>query len=145
MNNKNRQSGLRIAMFTLYRWYRIAFAPTRKPFRIGLQFTHTNGDFCAIYVTKRGCAAPSLQWIATYRIGVHTIYTRRLFVSARKAIWSGIVSLSDLFFQATESKDIFKWKLASRQANCWLDFTVCSYWFLKYLQYLLLFQFDFHV
>ena len=40
------------AMFTLYR---IAFAPTRKPYRIGLLlFTrHKNGDFGAISVRKR--------------------------------------------------------------------------------------------
>ena len=42
-------------MFTVYR---IAFAPTRKPYRIGLVFTHKNGDFGAISVTERSCAAP---------------------------------------------------------------------------------------
>ena len=44
-----------MAMFTLYQ---IAFAPTRKPHRIGLLFTHKKGDFCAISVTERSCAAP---------------------------------------------------------------------------------------
>ena len=43
------------AMFTLYR---IAFAPARKPYRIRLLFTHENGDFGAISVTERSCAAP---------------------------------------------------------------------------------------
>ena len=36
-----------MAVFTLYR---IAFAPTRSPYRIGLLFTHKNG---AISVTER--------------------------------------------------------------------------------------------
>ena len=59
-------------MFTLY-W--IAFAPARKSYWIGLRFTHKNGDFGAISVKERGCAAPcqSLKWRDAYRIGVHTI------------------------------------------------------------------------
>ena len=60
-------------MFTLYRWYRIAFAPKRKPFQIGLLFTHKNGDFGAISVTERSWAFRSLKWRVTYRTGVHTI------------------------------------------------------------------------
>jgi len=43
------------AMFTLYR---IAFASVRKPYREGLLFTHENGDFGAISLTERNCAAP---------------------------------------------------------------------------------------
>ena len=39
-------------MFTLYR---IAFVPARKPYRIGFQFTHKNGDFGAISVTEQSC------------------------------------------------------------------------------------------
>ena len=42
-------------MFTLY-W--IVFAPAQKPYRIGILFTHNNGDFGAISVTERSCAAP---------------------------------------------------------------------------------------
>ena len=57
-------------MFTLYR---IDFAQTRKPYRIGLLFTHNNGDFGAISVTKRRCPALSLNWRVKYRISVHTI------------------------------------------------------------------------
>ena len=34
-------------------------ARTRKPYRIGLRFTPKNGDFGAIFVTKRSCAAPN--------------------------------------------------------------------------------------
>ena len=36
--------------------YRIAFAPARKPYRIGILFTHKNGDFGAISVKERSCA-----------------------------------------------------------------------------------------
>ena len=43
------------AMFTLCR---IVFAPPRKSYRLRLLFTHNNGDFGAISVTKRSCAAP---------------------------------------------------------------------------------------
>ena len=42
------------AMFTVYR---IAFALALKPYAIGLLFTHKNGDFSAISVRKRSCAA----------------------------------------------------------------------------------------
>ena len=41
-------------MFTLY-W--IVFAPAQKPYRIGILFTRKNGDFGAISVTERSCAA----------------------------------------------------------------------------------------
>ena len=41
-------------MFTLYR---IAFAPARRPYQIGLLFTHKSGDFGVISVTERSCAA----------------------------------------------------------------------------------------
>ena len=43
-------------MFTLS-W--IAFEPARKPHRVGLLFTHENGDLGEISVTGRSCAAPS--------------------------------------------------------------------------------------
>ena len=46
--------GLCWALFTLCR---MAFAPARKPYRIGLLFTHKNRDFGAISVTERSCAA----------------------------------------------------------------------------------------
>ena len=42
-------------MLTLYQ---IAFAPTQKSYRIGLLFTHKNGDFGAISVTGRSCPVP---------------------------------------------------------------------------------------
>ena len=41
----------------MYTPYRVAFAPARKPYRIGLLFTHKNGDFGAISVTEQSCAA----------------------------------------------------------------------------------------
>ena len=56
-------------MLTLY-W--MAFAPTRKPYGIGFQFTHKNGDLGEISLTVRSRAAP-IKWRVTYRIGVHTI------------------------------------------------------------------------
>ena len=37
---------------------RVAFAPARKLYRIGLLFTREDGDFGAISVTERSCAAP---------------------------------------------------------------------------------------
>ena len=36
----------------------MAFAPTRKPHWIGCPVTHKNGDFGALSVTGRSCAAP---------------------------------------------------------------------------------------
>ena len=36
----------------------VAYAPARKPYRIGLLFTHKNRDFGAISVTERICAVP---------------------------------------------------------------------------------------
>ena len=41
----------------MYTLYRVAFAPARKPYRLGLLFTHKNGDFGAISVTEQSCAA----------------------------------------------------------------------------------------
>ena len=46
------------AMFTLYL---IAFAPARKQYRMGLLFTHKNGDFGANSVTQRSCAATHIR------------------------------------------------------------------------------------
>ena len=37
------------------------FAPAQKPHRIGILFTRKNGDFGAISVTERSCAAPISQ------------------------------------------------------------------------------------
>ena len=44
-----------LGIFTLYRK---GFAPAPKPYRIGLLFTHNNGDFGAISVTERSCTEP---------------------------------------------------------------------------------------
>jgi len=43
------------AFFTLHQ---VAFTPARKPHRIGLVFTHNNGDLGAISVTERSYASP---------------------------------------------------------------------------------------
>ena len=41
----------------MYTVHHVAFAPARKPYQIGLLFTHKNGDFGAISVTAQSCAA----------------------------------------------------------------------------------------
>ena len=43
------------AVFTLHR---IAFAPPRKSYQMGLLFTHKNGCGVEISVTERSCAEP---------------------------------------------------------------------------------------
>ena len=43
--------------YVLFTIYQTSFAPARKPYRIGLMFTHKNSDFSAIFVTKRSCNA----------------------------------------------------------------------------------------
>ena len=44
---------LYIRLWRFFSRYRIAFARARKSYRIGLLFTHNNGDFGAISVTER--------------------------------------------------------------------------------------------
>ena len=39
--------------------YRITFVLARRPYRIGLLFTHKNGAFGTISVTERNCSAPA--------------------------------------------------------------------------------------
>ena len=73
-------------MFNLYRILtRIAFAPVRKSSPIGLLFTHKNGDFGAIFVTERSCAA-QISKVESRISDRSSYYTGYLFVSARKAI-----------------------------------------------------------
>ena len=63
-------------MFTLYRIP--AFAPTRKPNRIGPLFTHENGDFGSISATERSCHTALISKVEnhiSYRIGVYTLDT----------------------------------------------------------------------
>jgi len=50
-----------IGHYFLYTLYRIALAPTRKPYRIGHLFTQKNGGFDAISLTERSCAALILK------------------------------------------------------------------------------------
>ena len=61
-------------MFTLYE---IAFAQTRNPERIGPLFTHDNGDFDAISVTKRSCAAMQMTKMNKVKIGLKYIVLKR--------------------------------------------------------------------
>ena len=55
-----------------------AFAPTRKPNRIGSLFTHENGDFGSISATERSCHTALISKVEShisYRIGVYIHYT----------------------------------------------------------------------
>ena len=72
-------------MFTLYR---IAFAPARKPYRIGLLFTYENGDFGTISVTERSYAAP-ISKVVSHILNRCSCYTGQLFVVPRKSYGIG--------------------------------------------------------
>ena len=61
-------------MFTLYR---IAFAQTRKPDRIGLLFTRDNGDFDAISMTKRSGVAMQMRKMDKVKIDLKYIVLKR--------------------------------------------------------------------
>ena len=61
-------------MFTLYQ---IAFAQTRNAERIGLLFTHGNGDFDAISETKRSCAAMQMTKMNNVKIDLKYIVLKR--------------------------------------------------------------------
>ena len=63
-------------MFTIYR---IAFPPAQKPYRIGIQFTHKNGDFEAISLTERICAARISKLESHISDSVHSIPDSLLF------------------------------------------------------------------
>ena len=52
---EKRQENVNKAMFAIYR---ITLAPARKPYRVGLFFTHKNDDFGAISVTEGSCPSP---------------------------------------------------------------------------------------
>ena len=58
--------------------YRIACAPTQKPYRIGLPFT--KGSLISARFLQRSDAAPlrSWKWIVTYRIGFRTTLWHRV-------------------------------------------------------------------
>ena len=60
-----------------------AFARARKSYRAGLLCTHTNGDFGAISVSGRSCAAPVMRvhrpyWIGFCRHSVDKAYMKHL-------------------------------------------------------------------
>ena len=65
------------ALFTLYR---MSFAPVRKPYQKGLLFIHKDGDFCAISVTERNCAA-TVTKVESHISDRCSYYTGYLFVS----------------------------------------------------------------
>ena len=72
------QEDLSLITQTMFTPYRKAFAPARKPYRIGLPFTHKNGDLSEISVREPVAPRRSLKWRVTYRIGVHTIPCRHV-------------------------------------------------------------------
>ena len=60
-----------------------AFAPARKSYRKGLLFKHKSGDFGAISVSGRSCAAPVMRehrpyWISFCRHSVDKAYMKHL-------------------------------------------------------------------
>ena len=58
-DTKGRTQFVMVSNLSLCSHYKVQlFAPARKPYQIGLPFTHKNGDFGAISVTERGYAAP---------------------------------------------------------------------------------------
>ena len=65
--------------------YRIAFVPVRKPYRVGLSFTHNNGDFGAISARERSCAAP-ISKVESHKSDRCSYYTTGPFVPAQKDI-----------------------------------------------------------
>ena len=81
-------------MFTLYRI--AAFAPTRKPNRIGPLFTHENGDFGSISATERSCHA-ALR-VTSYRIGVYIHYTGYDGKASRYYKYEHSLNLCQIFF-----------------------------------------------
>ena len=81
------------AMFTVYR---IAFAPPRKPYWMGLLYTQKNGCGGVISETER-LAVPSRSlkwsWVTCWiHVGVHTLY-RMASRSATKAIRYNVIML----------------------------------------------------
>ena len=57
-------------MFTIKRE---AFPPPQKPYWTGILFTHKNGDFYAISLTERICAAPISKLESHISDSVHRI------------------------------------------------------------------------
>ena len=58
--------------------YWIAFVPPRKLYRIGILFTHMNGDFDAISMTERNCVTPisKVESHVLDTLGVYTLPDR---------------------------------------------------------------------
>ena len=63
-----------------------------KSYRIGLLWTHKNGDFGAISVTERSCAARtgSDSKVESHISDRCSYYTGDLFVSAQQCIWYNV-------------------------------------------------------
>jgi len=64
-------------------WIALAPPPARQLYRIGLLFTHKNGDFGANSVTERNCTAPISKLESRLSYLMFILY-RRAFAPARK-------------------------------------------------------------
>ena len=62
--------------------YQVAFTPAQKQYRIGLQFTHKNGDFGAISVMERSWVAPIAK-VESHISDRCSYYTEKLLLLAR--------------------------------------------------------------
>ena len=62
--------------------YQVAFTPAQKQYRIGLQFTHKNGDFGAISVMERSWVAPITK-VESHISDRCSYYTEKLLLLAR--------------------------------------------------------------
>ena len=78
------------AMFTVYR---IAFAPPRKPYWIGLLFTHKKKTVVAAWREALPRRSLKWSWVTCWiHVGVHTLY-RMASRSATKAIRYNVIML----------------------------------------------------
>ena len=62
--------------------YWIAFVPPLKSYRIGILFTHMNGDFDAISMTERNCVT-SISKVETHVLNTLGVYTLPNSLSCR--------------------------------------------------------------
>ena len=83
---------------------RIVFAPARKPYQIGLLFTHKNGDRGAISVTERRCAAPisNVENLISDRRSYYKVFshdvTAAILVSQTNPVGVELFSYASAFF-----------------------------------------------
>ena len=64
--------------------YRVSFAPARKPYQIGLLFTHKNGVVGSIFVTERSCDEPTSKVRSHISDNVFTLYHTAIDVGTKR-------------------------------------------------------------